>query len=524
MSRPLQNSERSGIAAAIASGATPRVPPRGRGLLLSIAGRRQGTRLIDESGSLTSAGEYYYETAGLPPPNRRFNYGQEPVRNGARIQIRLHDGSLSTVRTWDNVNRRWRFTKLGQQYYKDSKDHYVVTFPVHTTLVRVNGSLFHVDSVLHSTAVGLGEIAVPSLMPDAEQLVEVRRQTAEFIASLSADREGEMVLIEGGGSEAHITLDVGGEIQYNKETISIQPEGGLVVSALLHRPLRASKPWSFGFRGVCQEAFDETEDKCVSHQLAALCKKILKMEEKDVEYLFDAIYHDLYPPGAEDNPYEIEVEDGSVERRSWREAGITVAMVQAFCNVHKVSVHVLWGELKVSSFTPSEAVSSLCLYVWGDHAFFVDDRNTKAAIAQMKTSKPVLRPEVVLKTIGKNEDPPTSEWLPWTGEAAEGAHHYYSEDLAHTRGQLHSCGLCPKVSLNGIGSLKALRTGEAVIHRLLPEAAVCEVFAEEFARLCKRPLVYKGQSIACFANEAFQELCKPPITRKKLTEAQYARI
>ena len=41
VSRPLQNSERNGIAAAIASGATPRVPPRGRGLLLSIAGRRQ---------------------------------------------------------------------------------------------------------------------------------------------------------------------------------------------------------------------------------------------------------------------------------------------------------------------------------------------------------------------------------------------------------------------------------------------------------------------------------------------------
>ena len=213
-----------------------------------------------------------------------------------------------------------------------------------------------------------------------------------------------------------------------------------------------------------------------------------------MEYLFDCIYHELYPPGTKDNPYEIEVEDGSVERRSWREAGITVAMVQAFCNVHKVSVHVLWGELKVSSFTPSDSVSSLCLYVWGDHAFFVDDRNTKAAIAQMKTSKPSLRPEVVLKTISKNEDPPTSEWLPWTGEAVDGAHHYYSEDLAYTRGQLHSRGLCPKVSLSGVGSLKALRTGDAVIHRLLPEAAVCEVFAEEFARLCKRPLLHQTRA------------------------------
>ena len=78
-------------------------------------------------------------------------------------------------------------------------------------------------------------------MPDAEQLAEVRRQTAEFLASLDTDDEGETVLIEGGGSEAHITLDKDGEIQYNKETISIQPDGGLMVSAMLRRPLRASK-------------------------------------------------------------------------------------------------------------------------------------------------------------------------------------------------------------------------------------------------------------------------------------------
>ena len=104
-------------------------------------------------------------------------------------------------------------------------------------------------------------------MPDAEQLAEVRRQTEEFIASLSTDDEGETVLIERGGSEAHVTLDRDGEIQHSKETISTQPDGGLMVSAMLHRPLRASKPWCFGFRGVCQEAFDETEDKCVSHQL-----------------------------------------------------------------------------------------------------------------------------------------------------------------------------------------------------------------------------------------------------------------
>ena len=124
---------------------------------------------------------------------------------------------------------------------------------------------------------------------------------------------------------------------------------------------------------------------------------------------FDRCYEELYEADSEDNPYIMESEDGSVVRRGWREAGVTPAMVVRFAQTHSLAAHVMWGDaLKVASYTPADAKSSLCLYVWGDHTFFVDDKQTKGVIARAKTSKPKMRPAVVLKVMARNADPPAS--------------------------------------------------------------------------------------------------------------------
>ncbi len=78
-------------------------------------------------------------------------------------------------------------------------------------------------------------------------------------------------------------------IEYNKEEIFIRQDSSMTVDAVLHRPLRAARPWGFGFRGVRLEAFDPTEGKSVSHQLAAVRKKQLNVQESDVGWLFDEI-------------------------------------------------------------------------------------------------------------------------------------------------------------------------------------------------------------------------------------------
>ena len=41
-------------------------------------------------------------------------------------------------------------------------------------------------------------------------------------------------------------------------------------------------------------------------------------------------------------------------------------MILKFAEVHSMSVHVLLGSMRVLSFTPEKAVTSVCLYVAGD--------------------------------------------------------------------------------------------------------------------------------------------------------------
>ena len=119
----------------------------GRGLLLSIPGKRP-RRLMDIAGNLTDAGTYYYEKAAREAPTHGFDARQEPTRRGARVHIKMLDGTTAAVKTWDNINGQWKFTKLGKHFYKDSTDTYLVTFPVHSTLLRNNGSEWKVDTVL----------------------------------------------------------------------------------------------------------------------------------------------------------------------------------------------------------------------------------------------------------------------------------------------------------------------------------------------------------------------------------------
>ena len=106
MPKRLLADDKQFVDAAIAAASTPRAPAAGgRGLLLGAPGKR-ARRLMDEHGSLTSAGAYFYETTRGRAPDRGFDYTQAPMRNGARVQVKLLDGSVGTVRTWDGVQRR----------------------------------------------------------------------------------------------------------------------------------------------------------------------------------------------------------------------------------------------------------------------------------------------------------------------------------------------------------------------------------------------------------------------------------
>ena len=161
--------------AAIDAGSVARAPQRGGGILLDIPASRP-RRLVDDNGRLTAEGHYYYNKVGQEAPAAGFDWKQEPTRKGPKVQIKLLNGKTNAVRIWDGVNRQWRFTALGKKYYKESTDRYVITSPVLQTLIRYNGSKWEDETVLKSTATSIGEITLPTLMPEEEQLAEVKRK------------------------------------------------------------------------------------------------------------------------------------------------------------------------------------------------------------------------------------------------------------------------------------------------------------------------------------------------------------
>ncbi len=78
-----------------------------------------------------------------------------------------------------------------------------------------------------------------------------------------------------------------------------------------------------------------------------------------MDWLFDEIFNDVYPPGAENSPYELEVEDGSIEGRGW-EAGITIA---AIMNIDWASM--FYGgrrRLPVTPPVPTPTRASACAF------------------------------------------------------------------------------------------------------------------------------------------------------------------
>ena len=92
-------------------------------------------------------------------------------------------------------------------------------------------------------------------------------------------------------------------------------------------------------------------------------------------------------------------------------------------------VHVLCGSMEVLRITPENAVTSVCLHVAGDHAFFVSDPHTKSTMAKMKVTQPHVQPDTVLTVLQKNPTAPASEWELWSGDVSCEPGHYYTGDL-----------------------------------------------------------------------------------------------
>ena len=177
------------------------------------------------------------------------------------MQIRTLDGSTRAVATWNNFQNEWKPNQLGKRFYKNAKDKYTVVFPVGIDLTSVVGSIFTRQDYMPSTAVDLGEVEVDRNLTEQEQSAEVKKRVQEWMQRQPTVK-GEQILLA--GYETH-RLDPSQQIQYNKLSWN---DAATDATAVMHRPLRDGDPWQFPFDGVSDDAYAQTDNNCVSYQLA----------------------------------------------------------------------------------------------------------------------------------------------------------------------------------------------------------------------------------------------------------------
>ena len=153
----------------VAEGARPHTLRHG-GVVLKGQGGLFVT-LVKPSGGLTSAGEYYsahhgeLDTQGL-------DLSQVPHRekNTEYVYIR---GKKRATRVWDGM--AFKFTKLGELFYRHIRRNYVVQVPVDVRGTRDNGTHYTFKTFNPITKLGLTEISLPLILSEAQRLERVKK-------------------------------------------------------------------------------------------------------------------------------------------------------------------------------------------------------------------------------------------------------------------------------------------------------------------------------------------------------------
>ncbi len=85
---------------------------------------RSIVKLVTDEGESTSAGDYWAAQSGQVLPAGGF-LQQAATRDGNVESIRLRDGSRGVTRRWDEGTGEYKFTRLGNTYYKTQRRNYV---------------------------------------------------------------------------------------------------------------------------------------------------------------------------------------------------------------------------------------------------------------------------------------------------------------------------------------------------------------------------------------------------------------
>ena len=133
------NQQKANLQTAVNAGRRPRLLPDGRQIISTGQGRGSFALLSRSNGSLTRAGQYYFQTTDRLRPNASYDPEQPLTRRGPTDLIRMRSGNLRAVRSLQ-PNGSFRLTRLGSTYYRNRNVEMVAHIPVLVTGIRQRGS------------------------------------------------------------------------------------------------------------------------------------------------------------------------------------------------------------------------------------------------------------------------------------------------------------------------------------------------------------------------------------------------
>ena len=127
----LNENQRLKLDVAIAAGTEPRLGNSTQTTLRlrQNVGRSNYTLLSRGDGSMTPAGQYFYQTTGRPAPSSQFDRGQPLVKKGAGDYVKTRNGKLALVRKLQ-PDGTTTVTRLGKLYFRGGRSEFVVSVPV----------------------------------------------------------------------------------------------------------------------------------------------------------------------------------------------------------------------------------------------------------------------------------------------------------------------------------------------------------------------------------------------------------
>ena len=161
---PQQPKFESKVDSFVAEGAQPKTLRHG-----SVVLKGQGglfVTLVKPSGSVTSAGAYYQRHHG-ELDTRGLDTSQVPVRDRNTEYVTIR-GKRRATRVWDGM--AWKFTKLGDLFYRHIRRNYVVQVPVDVRGTRDNGTHYTFKTYFPITKLGLTEISLPLNLTESQRL------------------------------------------------------------------------------------------------------------------------------------------------------------------------------------------------------------------------------------------------------------------------------------------------------------------------------------------------------------------